>query len=213
MTLIQADTKLIHIASQTYPVLYKDLSTRHPGTAFPPTASESLMSAFGYAYVNPTTQPEGNYVEGVPHYLDGKYYQTWTPANKEDMEKTLAKAKAKLLDVVEQNRQRLMQKGFKWRFGQTIEHVQLRDGDRANLAGLRIDADLRIRNQDTTPYYFRTYENQTHAMTPVALVEMTKEALVQYQTLLGRTWLNQGTIQSAETLEALPKEENLVFEL
>lgn len=211
--MVQADTKLIYVRTQDYPVYYRDLPQRHPGTVFPTQATESLVSALGYAKVNDIPKPEGNYREGVPHYRDGLYSQTWVKCDPEDIETLLNARKAELLAIVEDNRQRLIQKGFEWRFGQAIEHVQLRDGDRANLAGLRIDADARLKAQNVEKYYFRTYENHTHAMTPAELVAMTQEALVQYQLLLGRTWVNQSTIQSADTLEALPRPENLVFEL
>lgn len=73
----------LDIASGAYPLSSADVRAAHPNTSFPATAAEfeASLPEFGYAVVQPVTQPQVNYtknvIEGTPQKVGTIYKQVW----------------------------------------------------------------------------------------------------------------------------------------
>lgn len=81
-----------------------------------------------------------------------------------------------------------------------ILHVQLRDGDRTNLIGIRMKC-LEDENYQTT---FRTFENVNVPVDATSGYVLSEHGLNSYITIKGTAWSLKDAIKNAAVLEDLP---------
>lgn len=211
ITHITNDSNLIKTTTGEYPITYREVKARHDNVLFPNNLTLAKIKTFGYEYVHPTPNPETRgkyYVEGKPQLEGDRWVQQWKlrELSAEESAAKLAKEKAVLVKQIRDSVEDACNVGFRWRVGQTYYHIQLRDGDRANLASLRIEVDERVRNGSTDLIYFRTYENIIIPLTPEEGVTLTRLALSSYMQILAMSWSLQEVVMRAPTFEALPKD-------
>lgn len=209
--IVDNDTKLIKTATLEYPVTYREVKKRYLNTIFPLELTSTRIKHFGFEYVHPTPKPlSGNsfYEEDKPELVKGEYYQRWKKIelDPEKEKQMLDDYKEQCVLEVRKNLVKALEKGFRWYHGQSYDHIQLRDGDRANLTGLRVDIEDRIKRGDTEPEYFRTYEDNILVLTPQQAVDLTRMALVMYKKFLGLSWVLVDTINKAPNLESIPRD-------
>lgn len=115
---------------------------------------------------------------------------------------TLEQVKERLLARVEELELETINKGAPYDFGQPygILHVQLRDGDRTNLIGIRMKC-LEDENYRTA---FRTFENVNVPVDATSGYVLSEHGLKSYITIKGTAWSLKDAIKNAAVLEDLP---------
>jgi len=209
MTTITDYTKLIRISDRTYPVYMPAVRKENPLKSFAINPTVLQISKVGYAVVEPVDRPTGDVVtEGDPELDNGVYKQTWVVRsfNADELAANLSTAKTTLQNQLNTYCDNLLELGVSYDFGGTdgTQHVQVRDGDRANLASLRIKAQNRIAASDETVALFRTYENKIISMTPEQIVTMTDAAFDGYYAILAGVWALKDQATNATDLAGLP---------
>lgn len=228
MSIVTQNTLLLELETGQYPVrLYnvrKDPKIRNT-VMIPPEPTEDQLLSLGYVVVEAVERPEGDVVtEGTPiqatestvipgvDVIVGKYYQTWEVRsyNEEEISQLVANKKTSLLADLKSGAERVFYKGAPYTFaGDVVNHIQLRDGDRANLAGLRSGADADLRKLQENPEFtprtsgFRTFENNFFPMTPQELLDFTDYALGAYMAMKGTQWTYEAMIQASTSLAEL----------
>ena len=122
---------------------------------------------------------------------------------------TLEQIKERLMIQIEKLESESINKGASYDFGAPygVLHIQLRDGDRANLIGIRMKC-LENENYRTT---FRTYENVSVAIDATSGYVISEHALNSYATIKDLAWFLKDAVNVATTLEELPDiPENLI---
>lgn len=202
-----------------YPVYLSQVKAENPDWSFPDTPLVEFINTLGYFVVEDADKPESTtqiVVEGTPVEDNGVWKQNWIvrdyTAEEEATELTLRKLR--LNDDIAKKTSDALDIGFLFDFGdgKPAGHVQLRDGDRANVTGIRVRADAMIKAGNTDPLPFRDYENVIHFTTPEKIVEMSDKAYVSYQQYLAIGWTLKDQVTVAEHLADLPTVPD-VFEL
>lgn len=201
------------VADGSGPYTYHEaiIAARRRGVGISSNPSEELMVDAGYTKVIQVERPEGDVVtkRAVELREDGFYYRDWDVREftEQELAQQFQQKKAQLQSDVNTLRDASMQKGTTYTFGEdAVGHVQLRDGDRANLAGLRLKAQELVGLEVTEPVMaFRVYENVTYPMTPAEVVAMTDHAFIKYNELLSQCWALKDQIDQAQSEEDLPE--------
>ena len=209
MSDISNSDRLIRVEDKTYPLYLSQIRRQLQTKSLPVTPTTEQLSDLGYEVVMDVEQPVGDVViEGAPELIDGVWYKTYTarPFNQQELDAQFNSAKQELYSKIVNKTNAMLKTGIEFDFGgeDGIQHIQLRDGDRANLAGLRIQADTRITNNNDSPFIFRTLENNNIIMTPEEIVAMTDAALVGYYGILNEVWTLKDQVDNATNISELP---------
>lgn len=208
MTTVTNNTQLIRISTGEYPLYLSQVRRTHPSVGIAQTPTEADMGELGYAVVHTVERPIADVVEqGEPIELEGRYEQSWTVRefNEQEIAQRLQQRKDERVAQLMQERDAKLTVGAEHIFNdESVQHIQLRDGDRANLAGLRNKAEELIKDGIEDPVmFFITYENNLVYMTPSEMRELTNVAFEGYTTIMGQTYLIKEQIRAATTLEEL----------
>lgn len=208
MSTVNRLTRLIHVATEEYPIFLSELSTREKGTIFPSTIDSEELSNFGYDVVEDTTIPTADYVvEGKPELKDDyKWYRTWVtrPFTTEEVQAQLTQAKATRNLEIDSFAAQQFRKGFPYTFGENVYHVQVRDGDRQNIASIRIIAKEAIAAGKELPVIFRVYENVTVNLTAEEFVELADTTYARVNEGYQVTWGLKDQTRDATDIDGLP---------
>lgn len=208
MTTVNASTALLHVGSGAYPAYFEQIRLDNPNCSFAESPSEESLAELGYAVVLPSPRPYGQVVnQGRPELREGAWYQTWEVReyNPEELTQVLNATKATLEFDIVRLIDKTIARGCLYTFPSgDAQHIQLRDGDRANIGALATKAD-RVKNAGgEKTFYFRTYENEIQAMTTDETVTMTDVAFDKYMEILQVGWALKAQVTAAATLAELP---------
>lgn len=218
MSEINHSTALIDVKTKDYPLYLKDISPRleYP-TSLGPGIDPGVLLELGYAVVEHTEIPNKDVVtEGAPELVDGVWKRTWVcrEFNEEELASRLEQTKASLLVTIEQLRVDQFAIGFPHEFGEdkVIYHVQVRDGDRANLLSKRTRAMEAIAAENTDYRVgYHVYENVTVELTAEEMVHMADTADDQVTKGYGVIWQLKAAVNKAATFEELPELPESIF--
>lgn len=209
MTTINNSTQFIHIESKEYPIYLNQIRRRHPEVSIATNPSEESLLSLGYAVVHDSERPTGDVVEqSDPVEVNGRYEKGWTVRefNSQELSARFNAARETRKNELKAYRERVLYKGHPFDFNGVIGHVQLRDGDRANITGLRVKAESLVRAGVTDPVmFFRTYENEVHYITPEQMIALSDFAFDAYNFSLQHFWDLETDLVLAETIEELPE--------
>jgi len=207
---VTSNTRLMNVNTGEYPLSLFQVRQAIPGASFAQEPDEEELAEKGFAVVHPTPRPEvGADVtdEGQPDLQDGKYVQTWLPRwfTPEEKATSLGAKKLELLNKLEELRGTTLYKGAPYPFPDGVtQHIQLRDGDRANLTGLGQKSERLLATNSNTPMFFRTYENELRVLTPQQMYDMTDASMDLYMLILSQIWTLEGQIKAAASEAELP---------
>lgn len=212
MTAINETTALVKPAKDSeplvYPVYMYQVRQENPQWSFSEQPDEELLNTLGYFVVQPTTPPtDGIVTEGEPTLANGVWSQTWVTRQPtaDEVAAALAAKKQTMLADVQTKIDAALLKGYPFTFTEGVGHVQLRDGDRANLAGARVRAEaLKAAGTTDAVMPFRDFENVTHMCTPDTIISLSDKAYDDYLTYLGTGWQIKDAIVAAKTDADLP---------
>ena len=208
--IIDSNTRFIFTETSEYPLTFQQIKQRLNNVSFPSEVTYEMMAWFNFLAVLPVTPPTGDVVtEGQPFLRqDGYYEQTYevrafTP---EEHAAYLLVRQNEELSKVTTLRLAAVARGVPVDFGAPygVQYMQLRDGDRVNILGLRIQANAMIAAGDVTPINIRTYENLSVPLTPQKVIDLSWSSLAGYQQIMGAAWDLQDLIRAAESLADLP---------
>lgn len=207
---VTKDTLLIHVESKTYPLTLAALKLRHTNISFGQEVDEQLLTHLGYAVVQPGLAPVGDVVtEGEPLLMaNGTYLQNFEARayNEQELAEQLASARAGKLQDIEQARLDAISIGAPMRFAgrDDVLHAQMRDGDRANILGLRAHAEvLQQQGVSDAVVPFRTYEDVTVMLTPAQTITMAWAVFGSYQQVMSTSWSLKDAVAAAATPAAV----------
>jgi len=208
---VTAASLLMNIETGEYPLTLQQARQHCQDASFAAEPEEEALAELGFAVVYPTERPTpavDQIVEQLAPVLSGgRYEQRWQLRyyTNEELTQVLAQRKLELLADVERLRTQTLLVGGQYTFpdGPT-QHIQLRDGDRANLSGLANKAERLIAKGSTETMMFRTYENESRILTPAQMVDMTDASFDLYMLIMSQAWTLQGLINAATTLQDLP---------
>lgn len=212
MTTVNASTRLIKIGAEgqpnTYPVYMAQVRQDNVNISFPDETDEEYLNGLGYFIVQDVAQPTGDVVtEGDPVFANGVWSQVWNVRtfSAEEIAASLATTKSTMMDDINTKLTAALEKGFLFTFSDVAGHVQLRDGDRGNIASARIRADALTAQGTTDPVMpFRDWENVTHMCTPAQIVSLSDAAYEAYLGFLGAGWALKDAVSNAATAADLP---------
>lgn len=208
MTTVNEGTLLIDVDTLAYPVMLSQARRLRLDYSFAAQPSEELMAELGFAVVHPQTPPLGDVVtEGQPTLVDGQYVQTWEVRaySPEEYSIKLDEMRTGLLLKIADLQTSSLKKGSPYTFPDgLVEHVQLRDGDRANLAGLSQKAAKAVLVDPSMPFYFRTFENNLKALSAEEMVELTDASFGMYMLIMSKIWALNDLVANATTIPQLP---------
>ena len=93
-----------------------------------------------------------------------------------------------------------------------VQHIQMRDGDRANMLGMRIQAQMLIDSGLPNMLGIRTYENVWVPLSPEDMLDLSWKILSGYVATMKLAWDFEDLVRAAMTLQELPDEPE-IFEL
>lgn len=212
---ISAATRLVKPGApgedSEYPLYLSQVRAAFPNTSFPSEPLEEYINSLGYFVVEDAEKPESStqmVEEGQPVFEDGVWKQTWVVRDFTTDEATaeLATRKTRLLAEITDKTETALNTGYSFDFqdGKAAGHVQLRDGDRANLAGSRTFADALIKKGLSNNMPFRDLENVTHMVPPEVIVELTDGAYMAYLSILNNSWTLKDQVTAAVDIASLP---------
>lgn len=215
MTIIDQSTRLIKVGQTSedsaYPVYMQQVRTENPSWSFAENPEEQLLRDLGYFVVELVTQPSAENavaVEGQPVFENGVWKQSWTLRQHTEPEIAAAfeTKKHEQLTAIMAKVTEALAKGFQFTFDDGIVgHVQLRDGDRANLAGARVRAEAFVEQNVTDAIMpFRDWENVTHMCTPATIVTLADKAYDAYLGFLAIGWELKDQTEAATQVSELP---------
>lgn len=208
---VTRETPLIDVNTLEYPIYIKDLNDRleYP-TSFGPTVNSETLRHFGYAPVEHSVMPDKEVVtEGQPKLVDGTWQRTWITReySEQEMADQLGRLKEDLLVAIEQLREQQFAIGFPYQFGdgQTY-HVQIRDGDRANILAKRTRAKESLGEGDGSyTVDFQVYENVAVTLDAKEMVAMSNAADDQASHGYKAIWELKNAVKKAGTVAELPE--------
>ncbi|BAQ02685.1 hypothetical protein AVU38_gp157 [Ralstonia phage RSL2] len=212
MATINASTRLVKIGAagqpNTYPVYMGQVRLDNPNISFPDETDESYLNGLGYFVVQDVAAPTADVVsEGDPVFANGVWSQNWNARayTADELANALSVRKTGMLEEIATKVTAAIEKGFSFAFTDVAGHVQLRDGDRANIASARIRAEALIAKGTTDPVMpFRDWENVTHMCTPTQIVSLSDAAYDAYLGFLGAGWTLKDAVTNAATAADLP---------
>lgn len=202
---ISKNTLLVHIETNTYPLTTAALKHRHPNISFGQEIDEEMIVSLGYAAVQEVQKPEGDVVvETAPvQKADGTYVQNYDVRafTADELNAQISSDRNIKLLEIERARDEALAIGAPMSFpGQAeVLHAQMRDGDRANILGLRARAEV-LQQQGVTnaAIPFRTYEDKTVMLTPAQTITMAWAVFDSYQQVLAASWSLKDAVAAAE---------------
>ncbi len=206
---INSQTLLIHVESGDYPVRVPQLAARHPNVSFGTVQTEESLRALGYEVVKTTDRPDGDVVsEAVPLKTEEGYVQVWDVRayNEQERNNDMASRKASRMSRIKDAVAATLAIGARIDFGgeHGVQHIQMRDGDRANVLGLKADAEAMIERAQGEQCYLRTYENNLIIVAPEFMVESAWIVLRQFKQVMAAAWALEDQVKHATTLQELP---------
>lgn len=209
MNKVNASTLLIKVDDQQYPLNLYQVRQNHKNISIAKEPTVEQLEELGYAVVQRVERPTGDVVtEGTPVLVNGNFTQTWIARSftTEELASQFNTKKQNTLNEIDRIRNRDLSKGFLHTFPDATQyHIQLRDGDRANLSGLRIKADSLAAQGILDPVMsIMTYENVSKALTPAQMVEATDAAFTGYMTIMEASWNLRAQAEAATTEAELP---------
>lgn len=205
--------KLIEVQYCRYPVYLVDVRKKFPTTTIQDGIDHEKLRSFGFELVRQLDPPEDKvvYEEVTPlrNTVTGFYEQCYVvyEAGSAPYEKKLQQRKDGLSSQLMSIRARQQEMGKPYTFpnGQVL-HIQLRDGDRANILGL-----LQMSNEyiaagmaDQKVFSFRSYENKNVPLNPLEMKALSMWAFGAFMSILQASWDIQNRIIQAATFEELP---------
>lgn len=207
MTIVNRNTRLIETASGDYPVFLSDLGVRVFGTVFPATIEAADLLMYGYEVVLDTDIPTNDIIlEGKPELREGNWYRTWTERafTPSEIATNLVTAKAAKLVAIEAFRVAQFEKGFPYKFGEIVYHVQIRTTDRQNISSIRVIAKEAIEAGGELPIGYRVYENETVNLTAAEFVAMADTTFYRVTEGYQVAWALKDQTEAATTLAEIP---------
>jgi len=208
---VTSHARLMNVETGEYPLTLSQVRQAIPNVSLANEPDEEELAEKGYAVVHPSDRPDvGADVtdEGPPDLQDGKYVQTWLPRwfTPEEKATSLGSKKLDLLGKLEELRSATLYKGAPYAFPDgTTQHIQLRDGDRANLTGLGQKSERLLAANSAAPMFFRTFENELRVLTPQQMYDMTDASMDLYMLVLSQIWTLEGQIKAAASEAELPE--------
>ena len=209
-TPISFNTRFIEVASGEYPLTFQGIKAKNPLTSFATDPTAEQLEAMGYDVVQPVATPAGDILTEAPPLLkeDGTYEQVYVVRafNAEEIAQRLEMKKSELNNSIRMLRNQALEKGAAFDFGGAfgVQHVQLRDGDRANIIGLRFKAEALLAAASTDMMAVRTFENKLVPMTAGQFMDMSWKFMSAFETVMGTAWHYEDMISAAELDEELP---------
>ena len=119
-----------------------------------------------------------------------------------------------LLKNIPKLKTKSLERGLKVDFGGLygVQHIQMRDGDRANMLGMRIQAQMLIDSGLSNMLGIRTYENVWVPLSPEDMLDLSWKILSGYVGTMQLAWDFEDLVRSALILEDLPEVPE-IFEL
>ncbi|MCK9234676.1 MAG: DUF4376 domain-containing protein [Gammaproteobacteria bacterium] len=200
------NAQFIRESDMVWPLSLHQIRKQEKERLLPRNPSREVMESIGYFVIDRTTAPEGDVVTQIQPVKDnGAYKQTWSVRsfNEQELADRLESERANRMSQVKAYRQQVEERGFPYDFGGEygIIHIQVRDGDRVNLTGLRINA---MSDPEYTSF-FRVYENIVVPQNAEELIALTSAALTGYTDLLQQVWSIEDAIRAATSIEELPE--------
>lgn len=220
MSIINESTAFIHVESGAYPLTLNSLRARHTNISFVAGDDVEFYRENGYEVVAPVDRPAGDVVsEASPlRKSDGSYVQLWDVRNYSDDEKQSFLNTKKEAFVAECIRLRTsaLEVGVPIDFGGAdgVQHIQMRDNDRANVLGLKARAEMLIASDQADSLIpVRTYENRTVFLLPQHCVDMAWIVFDGYSETMQKSWEVIDLAKAASTEAEIPaKPENFAPE-
>lgn len=209
MEKLNRSTAFIELATLTYPVYLSAIRTKNKTVSIAENPSADQMLLLGYAVVARVDRPDGDVVtEGVPVETETGWIQTWEVRafNEQEIAQQLNQAKQNAFNKLNTSMDNTLAIGFEYIFADAdVLHIQLRDGDRANLAGLRLTANELIELGELDPILeIMSYENIGKNVTPAEMVELTRSAFVNFTGTMKQKWVLKTQVKAATTVAEIP---------
>lgn len=210
-TPITNDMKFICPVVNYYPFTFEKIKDKDLHIEFDDNFSLEQLLELGYCLVEPTEKPVGDVVfEKHPvRAEDGTYKQVWDTRKftAEELSVVLTARKDELLKSIGEIKVKSLARGTPVDFGDTygVQHIQLRDGDRANILGLRIKAESILSNEVAAPMGIRTYENVLVPLNADAMINLSWIILNSYEETMRTAWDLEDLVNAAENLAELPE--------
>jgi len=215
---VDRNTPLVDLKTLEYPIYIRDLNGRLESPAsFGPTVNSEVLRSFGYAPVETTAIPKADVVvEGEPELVDGVWKRTWVTREHTPEERSaeITNELDRALEAIERLRESQFGVGFPYLFNNgEVYHVQVRDGDRANILSKRTRAKeaLEEGRKDYT-VDFQVYENVAVTLSAEEMVAMSNEADDQVTKAYGVIWRLKATAKKATSVEEFPALPETIFE-
>ena len=207
IAVVTRTARLINVLTGEFNLTLDDFRNVNRNLLFGETITEDTLATLGYAVII-KRQPEsaGDYYEGTPVEINGQYYQNWVLRIKTPEEEAadLRSAKNSYLTSLDALKQQALGRGVPYNFGTTgapdFSHIQVRDGDRANILGIVEQS----RRDPATQQYLRTYENKLQPLDEEAVGKVSDAALKGYLAIMQGVWSMQASIEAASTIKDLP---------
>lgn len=207
IAVVTKTARLINVLTGEFNLTLDDFRRVNRNLLFGDTITEDTLATLGYAVIL-QRKPDGlgDYYEGTPVEINGQYYQNWILRIKTPEEEAaeLRNAKNVNLATMDSFKNQALARGVPFNFGTVAApifgHIQVRDGDRANILGIVEQA----RRDPGTAQYLRTYENVLQSLDEQAVVKMSDAALQGYLAIMQGLWSMQGSIEAAGTINDMP---------
>lgn len=211
MFTIDHTTRFIFPAEGLFPLTLRAIHLRHPNILFPPKPTAETLMELGYHVVHSMPRPVGEVVTEIYPVQgeDDLYYQTYEVReyNTEEQLTQFQSEQRNRLSAVEDLRTQALAKGTPIDFGEVfgVKHIQMRDGDRANILGLRVKAEAAIAIESTDLLGIRSYENVLVPLTPQEVLTVSWLVLSGYEEVMMSTWNLQDLVNGSEQMSDLPE--------
>lgn len=205
---VDGSMRFIDPSTMKWGIRLKDIKMSFQNVIWGSDITESMIAVLGYFVVKPTVPPQADVVTEVePVLVDGVWIQQWEgrPYTTEELVKQLNIVKLELSETIDAIRNDVLAIGVPFNFGTTeapdVEHVQVRDGDRANQAGMA----AQLLRQPDQQQAFRTYQDNIKQLSPEQVSALTDAAYNGYLSILGYFWNLKDAIKNAKAQDELPE--------
>jgi hypothetical protein len=172
----------IKLGTLFYPATLHTIRLEFPTMSIPNEPDEALLAELGYAKVLPSVRPEGDVVTEIQpifNEADGVYLQAFEARPFTVQE---------LADRANTVREQKFFEGMLWTFNDGEDYVQTRPQDMINLIALKSRAQDRVADSVTTPFLFRSQNNNTHQLTPQQAIDMCNAVFDHIEAIMVESW-------------------------
>lgn len=208
---ITNSTALIHVATLAYPKYLHQIRRENQLVSLPKTPTVEQLSDLGYEVVHPGTRPEGDVVTAAaPEFIDNQWVEQFDVRDftEEEILSELNKQKSLHMSEIKSYQTRLLENGIEFDFGGTfgVLHVQVRDGDRANLITMHVEARHAVDTEDTSKvWFFIVRENDiVTGLSAEEVILMTLAAAEGYSDIVRDIRIMKNQTEEATTISELP---------